>query len=717
MARKRKISEQAAARQFAEIENLFEDAAQAYSERRRDREFENAGMFRGYHYIDRGERTQTRLIEDEAIEVQNIIRPVVRAAVASRLRQFPQIAIANLRGDVAARARAQASEGLCQAALHNGVIDWEEIERCASWACQAGLGFIKTFWDPNAGRQIPQESDFWEDEVGNEEERNDFEFDEFGSEVKAQLAEGDVRTMFVPSTDGLPNPDARSWREVRHFFHVRLLPVSQILDMHSEDMWGKKLTPGDLDSGSNSHGDVATEFRRLEMDDEATGTTAYETGNSLAQLVEFWELPSQRHKNGRFAIFSGSRIIWIGPNWLEPKRIPFVPFFGDCKVPASLYPDGVVEDLKSPQRSLNRTATKMREHLDKVLNSHLLVPYQSNINLNTWSTKPGQLIRYQSGYKPEFVDTPQIPPSTFDYVQSLRDVMQEISGYSDVVRGTGVQGEMSGRAAAFARENQELTREPEMISHRNSMVMLLQHYLWWVRQMYDDGRLVRLLGENDTFESIEFFAEDFDLQNELVVDVYNGAPSSPAMILSEVLELKERGVFDDDPGAERARSILGRGYSRALTYDPWQADRQRARREELIIKRGWPVEIAAMTFDVHEIHLECHNEFRKSYEYEKLNPTQKQLFDLHCSQHEEMLLLQQYDYGQQQAALTGGAGAAAPQLMPEQGAGGFEDARSPMDGGNAAFPTQDEALQPYAGDPGGAQAQDAGASTFDPMQG
>lgn len=698
--------------QLADIMGLFEDAYSAYEERRRDRELENLDFVRGKQFVDAGTAGATQLEEDELPVVENIVRPIVEAAVASRLRQMPQIAIASLRGDIKARARAKASEGLCQAALHNGVIDWDEIERVANWAETCGLGYIKWFWDPKAGRQKsnPDPEAFWEEADDGEES----EMDPFGTEVKEQLAEGDVRIMFVPSSDGLPNADARSWREVRHFFHVRLMPVAEILDMFPEDQFGKKLTPGDLDTGANAYGGIQSQVRMVEQDDEGLGTASNELGNELAQLVEFWELPTQKYKNGRFAIFSGSRMIHVGPNWLEPRRLPFVPYFGSKKVPASLYPDGVVEDIKSPQRVMNRVVTKQLEHADKVLNAHLLVPYEAGINLNTWGKTPGQMIKYRTGFKPEFVDTPQIPPTTFDLVEQTKATAQEISGFSDIVRGVNVGAEASGRSQAFARENQEIQREPVMMSHRNSMIAGLQQYLWYVRQFYDDGRLINVLGENDTFEAIEFFAEDFDLDSELVVDVYNGAPTSPAMILSEALEIHERGGFEDTPGAERLRAILGKGYSRALTFDPFQADRQRARREELIIARGWPMQILAAPFDNHRVHLDCHNEFRKTYEYEKLSPQQRQMFDMHCAQHEEMEMLAQFDFGQQQQWLQGGAGGAP--ALPAGPEAGFEGPRSPMDGGNSMLPEEQQAaLQPMGGDPGGAAAQDAGATTFEPM--
>src|SRR5688572_19165935 len=111
----KKLTQKQADQQLSDISGLFEDAYTAYEERRRDREIENLNFVRGAQYADAGIAGESQLQEDEAMETQSIVRSIVTAAVASRLRQTPQIAIASLRGDVKARARAKASEGLCQA--------------------------------------------------------------------------------------------------------------------------------------------------------------------------------------------------------------------------------------------------------------------------------------------------------------------------------------------------------------------------------------------------------------------------------------------------------------------------------------------------------------------------------------------------------------------------------------------------------------------------
>jgi hypothetical protein len=297
--RKKQMPKKAADHQMADIEGLFEDAYTAYEERRRDREYENAAFYRGQHYIDAGIGGQTQLMEDEAMETQNLVRSIINAAVASRLRQMPQIAIASLRGDVKARARAKASEGFCQAALHNGIIDWDEHERVSNWCETCGLGWIKVYWDPKAGRKIKRDAeDFW-DEADRASEPNDdevdvTEYDPFGEPVEEAQYEGDIRTMFVPSSDGLPNADARSWKEVRHFFHVRLMPVGQILDMWPKDMWGKELGSADFDTGANAYGGFQAQMRMVQQDDEGIGTSTHEMDNELAQLVVFWELPTRK---------------------------------------------------------------------------------------------------------------------------------------------------------------------------------------------------------------------------------------------------------------------------------------------------------------------------------------------------------------------------------------------------------------------------------------
>jgi hypothetical protein len=101
--------------------------------------------------------------------------------------------------------------------------------------------------------------------------------------------------------------------------------------------------------------------------------------------------------------------------------------------------------------------------------------------------------------------------------------------------------------------------------------------------------------------------------------------------------------------------------------------------QEAIVESAPPV-IEVNDFDMHEVHIEVHNRFRMSQEYEVLPDETKQQFAKHVASHQ--MYLQQVLFNQQQMM-------AGPQGAP--GADGAAPGAAPAPGG--------EELPPEGGDP------------------
>jgi len=77
-----------------------------------------------------------------------------------------------------------------------------------------------------------------------------------------------------------------------------------------------------------------------------------------------------------------------------------------------------------------------------------------------------------------------------------------------------------------------------------------------------------------------------------------------------------------------------------------------------------PPIVPVNTWDNHAVHIDAHNKFRKSQQFENLDPEVKQLFEEHVSMHQRALQAQQMPApappgmeapGEQQSAPPGGA--------------------------------------------------------------
>lgn len=683
------ISTDNAAKVLGEVTDLFEDAVSYFRSKRLDRAAECAALYRGWHQFARDGVYQLSITDPtgESAETLPLARMLTKAAVAATMRQQPVIEIAAAKSDQRARARADSTERLAQNFLRTK-LDREELHRAVSWAHQTGASWLKVCWDLNVGKVVPSPMGGFSDaELEHEAESQD---DGFGNSIAPSVYEGDIRCEFVPTTDGLPDPTARSRAEVQHFFHVKLLPVRKLMDQFPTDYFGES-TKGKWGVGPYSQEQISYATLADDLDfPSRTGQTRRAEDNTLAELVEFWELPTRRFPQGRFVAYSDKLILAMGPNPYYPARLPFVLIQGDNLVPGSLYADGLLEDVKGLQYSTNRVLSKMREWMDKMLNSHLLVPHGAGIDKNIWGDKPGQIIGYQRGYKPEALQAPDIPVSMFTYLDEQVERAKMVTGYSDVGRGDA-QPDLSGRAVAFYTENEQSMREPYMASYRTALIEISQQAIYLIRQFYDDGRMIAIVGENGRVELQEFMSDNYDWGNDLLPEAYDGRPQSHAAKVSEVLEFLGATLFEDAPGAERARALLSNDYAYLKNYEPFPEDAAKSKRENLSVLNDPMPALQVQTFDTHRIHLREHYKFMRTLEFEELPDFSKQLLFQHTELHELMARAAGV-IGHEEGMPINPAGMPPPPGQPP----GQPGAESPMSGGAPQTPAPAPSVGQFA---------------------
>lgn len=635
---------------FDMCRSLHVDAHSAWQVRRANHVAKALNFYRGRQY--------QVVIPDQALDeeakTRNICRRIVNNAVAEILAQVPSPKIPASRSDMAAQSRAKMTEQLAQSFARNGTLDEAELRDAAIWAYTAGTAFLKTYYDLDRGRHMPNT------------ERTGLEGDDVYQPELVQLFEGAPAVEFVSEADALPDPSATNMDELRYITHRKLRPVGELEDRIPFD-WEGQPTAGRFDIGGEPSYDARVR-EALDSNDMpyGLGTTTREwAGNTLSELVELWMLPSGEFPYGLFVVWSGVTLLYIGPNPLDPVRLPFTLVSGPNKVPNSLYSDGILADIMGLQQTMNHLETKKHEIIDKMANPHLLVPFQAQIDENTWGNKPGQVIPYAAGFTPTKLDPADIPASLFAHSQNTFEDAKFITGYSDLASGN-VQASTTGRTVAFASENAEKSRAPDIAAWRNALIDVMQQLVWVTKQFVPDGRLMQMLGPQDELEVREFYSEEFDWDNQFAPEMYSDEPKTHAARIAMAIELNGANYFGDDPASERMRRLVGGSYARKSAYDPFQSDRDRARREQLAFLRNFLDVPSVQLFDIHAIHLEEHNEWRKSAEYEQLPDHVKQEFDDHCETHELL------DMQAKMAGPTGGEheNRLGPQPLPGEAGGG-----------------------------------------------
>lgn len=223
--------------------------------------------------------------------------------------------------------------------------------------------------------------------------------------------------------------------------------------------------------------------------------------------------------------------------------------------------------------------------------------------------------------------------------------------------------------------------------------------------IYDEERVVRDGGEDNLFRTVLVMPQLFEEGNvNVVADLESMLPESRGERQSRLYTLWKDAALGDpmDPDVRQRFLEMSRfpHLSRVARFGT--VDAQTADQENGALLVGEPVPV--LPFYDHAEHLRMHNKFRKSREFLKLDPMIRQMFDIHCSMHEQALAQQQQEQLMQQAQQNailnpqptapggGGGGGPAPsnvsaQQMAAQPSGMTPPAPSqPMDGAPGRLP-------------------------------
>jgi len=381
---------------------------------------------------------------------------------------------------------------------------------------------------------------------------------------------------------------------------------------------------------------------------------------------------------------------------------------------ATFYADSPIVDLSQLQKEYNGLRSEIAEAGRRMAKPQLIAPMGSIVP-SKLTNEPGLVIQYKPGMAPpQPLPLSPLPQYYLDQQDRVLNDWIDISGEREVSRGDAPPGVTSGTAISYLQEasNQYLT--PQFQSIEAGVEKIATQTIELFVQYVDLPRKIRTIGADGAFDTMLLKGADIASGTDIRIEPGSSYAKSKAAQEARVMDMFSVGIIDQ-PTASRLLEVGGvqkimdtmnvaeRKAQREnikmkmMTLEDIEAARQQAMQE---IMAGLPPEamqneqimqeiqnmpapaiIPVDDFDVHEVHIETHNKFRMSQEYEILPDEIKAQFADHVAQHEQILqerAMAQMMMGQPPAegAQGGpemGPGAmmapngAVPDMAPEQG--------------------------------------------------
>ena len=643
--------------------------------------FHNMSMFYGHHWV---EQTRGNFPEDyrdklftprkpyyHQRKTINRIRSYVRWEMSKMLSSFPT-----------AQAIPASSEDQDQRAAFAAEQAWTSISdskklrqhmsRAIWWTIVTGNGFLKTHWDP-----------YCVDKVSGE-----YGDIKYGHVTPFHLFVPDVREQDIEDQPFVINAYTKPVAWAQHYFAKELGDI--------------KLAPST--SAANQILDEA--YLNLGNSKAPDSVIVYET----------WVKPGATK-----LLPQGGVIISVDDVLISVHRDGFpyghgmYPFTKFEHIPtATFYADSPIVDLSQLQKEYNGLRSEISEAGRRMAKPQLIAPMGSIVP-SKLTNEPGLVIQYKPGMAPpQPLPLSPLPQYYLDQQERVLNDWIDISGEREVSRGDTPPGVTSGTAISYLQEasNQYLT--PQFQSIEAGIEKIATQTIELFVQYVDLPRKIRTIGADGAFDTMQLRGADIASGTDIRIEPGSSFAKSKAAQEARVMDMFAVGIIDQ-PTAARMLEVGGvqkimdtmnvaeRKAQREnikmkmMSLEEIEAKRMEAMQEIMaslppeamqdpnimaeIENMPAPAVISVDDFDVHEVHIETHNKFRMSQEYEILPDELKAQFADHVAQHEQILqqrAMAQMMAGQPPAA--GGQGGpqmgpgammapngAVPDMAPEQG--------------------------------------------------
>ncbi len=568
--------------------------------------------------------------------VVNRIRPAMRTEMAKLTAQKPNAFVVPASSDDRDMYAANAGEQIWDSMFRSKKIH-RILRRSIFWTSVVGNGFIKSWWD---------------------EDKEDVTSGLMGDICYEPIT---PFHLFVPDLKEVEIEDQS------FVIHAANRDAEQLQMMYNKQI-----------SSANADSSLLEESFANVMGVNETGK---KKNNVL--VLEMWLKPNNYPvwPNGGMITVAGNEILAIHEGLpYDHRQYPFAHF--RHVESGKFYGDSVIADLISLQREYNRTRGQIIESKNRMAKPQLTAEIGS-IDPNKITSEPGQIILYRPGFTPpQPLPLQSIPSYVLEEQDRIKSDMDDISGQHDVSRGQVPSGVTAATAISYLQEQDDSMLSYTFDSIEEGIEKIAFQTLTYVKQYWDTKRKVKVTGEDGSFDVLAFEGSDLRDNTDIRIEAGSSLPTSRAAKQAFIMDLMKMGYIDPNKGLE----VMEIGGINKI-YEQVQVDVRQAQREnlkmaqateELIQKfkeqklqeimqdpqaqeqlqsgqlqidpntgdltvNGIPMDtpliVPVNSWDDNRIHIERHNNYRKSQAFENLDPTAKDLFEQHVNAHVSAIMV------------------------------------------------------------------------------
>ena len=504
------------------------------------------------------------------------------------------------------------------------------------WMILAGVGFMKTWWDPNV-------------KVATKDDGEDY---------------GDIAFRKVsPFNMFVPESRESEIDDQPYVIEAYTRPLS----------WAKKTYAAVLK-------DVKLEASTSEMsfiEAASRASVATDVGKlDSVTVFEFWLKPGAYDKAPEGAYFIMIDDILVAYYEGMPYAHGEFPYtkighmYND-----TFWDDSPLVDLIPLQREYNELRTDIATAARRMGRPQLLAA-RGSIIASKLTNEPGSVIEYQPGLpEPKPMTLTSIPQYVVEQQDRVLTDIEDISGQHEVSKGQAPTGVTAGTALTYLGERDDNYLTPQFQNIEDAFERIARQTLQLFQQYVDIERKIKVIGLDGAYDTMLLQSADIKNGTDVRAEPGSAVGQSQAAKQAQVMDLVNLNIIGGDQalklmeigGPQKVLDIVNAAERKAqrenmklkgLTDAEIQVSQAQSLQElkgqvaqavqsgaldpqmaEMALSQAGsmlPCVVPVDDFDVHEVHIEVHNRFRMSQEYETLSPAVKAEFEKHVADHQQM---------------------------------------------------------------------------------
>lgn len=370
-------------------------------------------------------------------------------------------------------------------------------------------------------------------------------------------------------------------------------------------------------------------------------------------------MPSKEYPNGNmFCSTEKTQLLDLGQIPDEYKKKNPVTEFRYQDLGFSGRGQGAIEQVIDLQQDLNFTLTRISQ-VKKLMTGKVMMPKGSKINVQ-WDSEVGQILSYQQGFKPDYMDPAGVPDYYFKEVERIRRDMEDIMNSHDSSMGKSPDQVKSGIGIQNLAAIDNSMLAPELMQLEQKLGYVMEMVLDMAEWRYSERRLLTVSGSDLTSEVNSFIGSDLIGQKRIRIRMGSGLPDDLQERQKYIDTLVKSGYIT----MERGKELLEMGDIDGV----WKSlDEAGAKTDIMNIVEG-NMQVIAEPWEDATIRLKVINDYRKGPRYAALPPEKKLAINQLADQYQQMLLREQEASAQLGGALPQPA-LPQPKALPNQHAG------------------------------------------------